>query len=188
VRSKIVADTRTVAGTLAVWGASLPAGCLYAPIEFVRKNPGTAQALANAIVRADKWIVKASAEDVARVVPESYLMGDRALYMASFEKAKEAMSPDGILSEEGARATLDALGGFDPELERERSFWNGLTPTSSRRSRTSSTRELGPRAREHHLLPELGLALPVHQPRDAAPRRALRGAGPRKSRTRCRSS
>jgi NitT/TauT family transport system substrate-binding protein len=126
---KIVADTRTVAGTQAVWGAQLPAACLYAPVEFVRRNPGTAQALANAIVRADKWIAEASAEDVARVVPESYLMGDRALYMASFEKAKEAMSPDGILSEEGARATLEALGGFDPELRKreivlERTYTN----------------------------------------------------------------
>src|SRR5487761_2169179 len=41
---KIVADTRTLKGTIAVWGAPLPAGCLYAPIEFVRKNPNTVQA------------------------------------------------------------------------------------------------------------------------------------------------
>jgi NitT/TauT family transport system substrate-binding protein len=114
---KIVADTRTLAGTEAVWGAPLPAACLYAPVEFVRKNPRTAQALANAVVRADKWIAKASAEDVVRVVPESYLLGDRALYMASFEKTKEALSPDGIISEAGARATLEALRGFDPELK-----------------------------------------------------------------------
>jgi NitT/TauT family transport system substrate-binding protein len=114
---KIIADTRTVKGTQEVWGAPLPAGCLYAPIEFVQKNPNTAQALANAIVRADKWIAKASATDVAKVVPEAYLMGDRALYLFSYDKVKEAISPDGIISDAGAKATLKSLAAFDPNIK-----------------------------------------------------------------------
>lgn len=114
---KLLADTRTVKGTQEVWGAPLPAGCLYAPIEFTQRNPNTAQALANAIVRADKWIAKASATDVAKVVPEAYLMGDRALYLFSYDKVKEAISPDGIISDAGARATLKALGAFDPNIK-----------------------------------------------------------------------
>jgi NitT/TauT family transport system substrate-binding protein len=114
---KLLADTRTLKGTQEVWGAPLPAGCLYAPIEFTRKYPNTAQALANAIVRADKWIAKASATDVAKVVPEAYLMGDRALYLFSYDKVKEAMSPDGIISDSGAKATLKALADFDPNIK-----------------------------------------------------------------------
>lgn len=110
---KIVADTRTVKGTQEVWGAALPAGCLYAPVEFVKKNPKTVQALANAIVRADKWIAKASATDVIKVVPEAYLLGDRALYMFTYDKVKEAISPDGMISDAGAKATLAALRQFD---------------------------------------------------------------------------
>lgn len=43
---KVLADTRTVKGTREVWGAPLPAGCLYAPTEFTQKYPNTAQALA----------------------------------------------------------------------------------------------------------------------------------------------
>lgn len=111
---KIVADTRTLKGTQEVWGAPLPAGCLYAPVEFVGKYPNVAQALANAIVRADKWIAKASGEDVAKAVPQTYLLGDRALYLATFEKVKEAISPDGVIADEGAAATLKALRTFDP--------------------------------------------------------------------------
>jgi NitT/TauT family transport system substrate-binding protein len=114
---KLLADTRTLKGTQEVWGAPLPAGCLYAPIEFTQKYPNTAQALANAIVRADKWIAKASATDVAKVVPEAYLMGDRALYLFSYDKVKEAMSPDGIISDAGAKATLKALADFDPNIK-----------------------------------------------------------------------
>jgi NitT/TauT family transport system substrate-binding protein len=114
---RVIADTRTVKGTVDVWGAPLPAGCLYAPIEFVQHNPHTAQALANAIVRADKWITKASATDVAKVVPESYLLGDRALYLFSYDHVKEAISTDGIISDAGAKATLKALATFVPAVK-----------------------------------------------------------------------
>jgi len=114
---KVIADTRTLKGTQEVWGAPLPAGCLYAPVEFVGKYPNVAQALANAIVRADKWIAKAGATDVAKSVPESYLLGDRALYLFSFDKVKEAISPDGMISDAGAKATLKALREFDPGVK-----------------------------------------------------------------------
>ena len=114
---KVIADTRTVKGTQEVWGAPLPAGVLHAAIEFVQKNPNTVQALANAIVRADKWIAKASATDVAKVVPESFLMGDRALYLFSFDKVKEAISPDGMISDAGAKATLQSLAAFDTAIK-----------------------------------------------------------------------
>jgi NitT/TauT family transport system substrate-binding protein len=114
---KIIADTRTVKGTQEVWGAPLPAGVLHAAIEFVQKNPNTVQALTNAIVRADKWIAKASATDVAKVVPESYLLGDRALYLFSYDKVKEAISPDGVISDAGAKATVKALAAFDPNIK-----------------------------------------------------------------------
>src|SRR5438552_12339 len=45
---KIIADTRTLRGTEQVLGGPMPAGCLYAPVDFIRKNPGTVQALTNA--------------------------------------------------------------------------------------------------------------------------------------------
>ena len=114
---KVVADTRTLKGTQEIWGSPLPAGCLHAPLEFVKKYPNVSQALANAIVRADKWIAGASATDVARVVPESYLLGDRALYLFSYDKVKEAISKDGIIPEDGAKATLKSLAAFDPNIK-----------------------------------------------------------------------
>ena len=114
---KIIADTRTVKGTQQVWGAPLPAGVLHAAVELVQKNPNTVQALTNAIVRADRWIAKASAPEVAKVVPESYLLGDRALYLFSFDKVKEAISPDGLISDTGAKATVKGLSAFDPAIK-----------------------------------------------------------------------
>ncbi|MFA5915972.1 MAG: ABC transporter substrate-binding protein [Burkholderiales bacterium] len=114
---KIVADTRTLKGTEAVWGAPLPAGCLYAPIEFVRKNPNTIQALTNAMVRADKWLAKATPQDILKTVPEAYLLGDKALYLFSYGKIKEALSLDGSISDVGAKATLKALATFDSKIK-----------------------------------------------------------------------
>ena len=114
---KVVADTRTLKGTKEIWGAPLPAGCLYAPIEFVRKNPRTVQALTNAIVRADKWIAKATAVDVVKVVPKAYLLGDESLYMSTYNNVKEAISRDGMISPAGAKATLAALRNFVPSVK-----------------------------------------------------------------------
>src|SRR5438445_495063 len=116
---KIIADTRTLKGTERVLGGPMPAGCLYAPVDFIKKNPNTVQALANAIVRADKWIHSASPQDVLRTVPESYLLADKALYLFSFNKVKEAISPDGVISDAGARTALKVIPTFNPEVKAE---------------------------------------------------------------------
>src|SRR6476661_230863 len=71
---KIVSDTRIVAEADQAFGGPMPAACLYAPQAFVAKNPANVQALANAIVRADKWIQAAGPADIVKVVPETYLL------------------------------------------------------------------------------------------------------------------
>src|SRR5215470_1966495 len=114
---KIIADTRTLKGTERVLGGPMPAGCLYAPIDFIKKHPNTVQALTNAIVRADKWIHAASPQDVLRTVPESYLLGDSALYLFSFNKVKEAISIDGTISDAGAKTALRVIPDFNPEVK-----------------------------------------------------------------------
>lgn len=117
---RIVADTRTLKGTQEVFGGPMPAACLHAPAEFVRKRPDTAQALANAIVRALKWLQTAGPSDIIKTVPESYLLGDRALYLASFDKVREAIATDGLMPEEGGRTALRALASVEPSLKVDR--------------------------------------------------------------------
>lgn len=113
---KIIADTRTLKGTEQVFGGPMPAACLYAPIAFVRNNPNTTQALTNAIVRADKWLQHASPKDILNTVPESYLLGDKTLYLFAYIKVKEAFSPDGFIPDAGPKTTLKVLPGFNPEV------------------------------------------------------------------------
>ena len=114
---KIVSDTRIVAEADKVFGGPMPAACLYAPQAFLDKNPATAQALANAIVRADKWIQAAGAADIIKAVPESFLLGDRAVYIDAFLAGKGALSPDGMFPEAGAATAVRALQSADPSLK-----------------------------------------------------------------------
>ena len=117
---KIISDTRTLKGTLEVFGGSMPAACLYAPMEFIQKNPNTCQALTNAIVRGLKWLQTSGPGDIVKTVPESYLLGDRALYLASFNKIRESISLDGIIAEDGPRTALKALASVDPAIKPEK--------------------------------------------------------------------
>lgn len=117
---KIISDTRTLKGTLAVFGGPMPAACLYAPVDFIQKNPNTCQALSNAIVHGLKWLQTAGPGDIIKTVPESYLLGDRALYLASFNKVREAIALDGIIPDEGARTALKALASFDPSIKADK--------------------------------------------------------------------
>jgi NitT/TauT family transport system substrate-binding protein len=113
---KIVSDTRIVAEAEKVFGGPMPAGCLYAPQAFIDKNPNTTQALANAIVRANKWIQAAGASEIISAVPESYLLGDRAVYIDAFLAAKGALSADGMFPDKGPDTAFRALASIDAEI------------------------------------------------------------------------
>jgi len=113
---KIISDTRVLAEAEKVFGGPMPAACLYAPQAFIDKNPGTVQALANAIVRADKWIQAAGPGEIINAVPESYLLGDRAVYIDAFLAAKGALSPDGLFPDKGPDTAFRALASVDADI------------------------------------------------------------------------
>jgi len=117
---RVVFDTRTLKGTNEVFGGPMPAACLYAPMEFLQKNPNTAQALTNAIVHGLKWLQTAGPSDIIKTVPESYLLGDRGLYLASFDKVRESIAIDGVFPEDGGKTALRALASFDATLKADK--------------------------------------------------------------------
>jgi NitT/TauT family transport system substrate-binding protein len=117
---KIISDTRTLKGTQDVFGGPMPAACLYVRSDFVRANPNTCQALSNAVVRGLKWLQTAGPSDIIKTVPENYLLGDRALYLAAFNKVREAIGLDGVMPEEGPRTALRALASFEPDVHADK--------------------------------------------------------------------
>jgi NitT/TauT family transport system substrate-binding protein len=112
-----VIDTRTEAGTRALFGGSNPAATLYMRAEFIEKNPETTQRLVNAFLKALKWLRGATAEEAAEVVPAEYHLGDKTLYVAALRNSLEAYSRDGIVSPDGMKSVLDMLKTLDPEMQ-----------------------------------------------------------------------
>lgn len=112
----VLLDTRTEAGTRALFGGPNPAATVYIKRDFATANPVTTQRTVNAFMKALKWIGQASPEDVAGVVPEEYLLGNKDLYIQAFKSSKEMYSPDGIVTLEGYNSMMGVLKTLDPEL------------------------------------------------------------------------
>ena len=117
---RIIADARTLRGTLEVFGGPMPAACLYAPLDFLRKTPNTVQALTNAIVHALKWLQTAGPSDIIKTMPESYLLGDRGLYLATFNKVRESIALDGLFPDDGGKTALRALHIVDSTINADK--------------------------------------------------------------------
>jgi NitT/TauT family transport system substrate-binding protein len=116
---KIIADTRTLKDTRDIFGGNMPAGCLYCSQAYIDANPNTVQALANAIVRADKWIQKQrdNLDAIANAVPKNYLLGEPDVYKASLRASLDGFSPDGMIPEDGAATATRALAAFVPGFD-----------------------------------------------------------------------
>jgi NitT/TauT family transport system substrate-binding protein len=115
---RIVADMRTMKGTQDFLGGPMPAACLYAPLTFVQKYPNTAQALASAIIRANRWIESVGPSELIRTVPESYLLGDRGIYLATFHAIRDSISRDGLIPDEGSKTALKLLEASTPKWDK----------------------------------------------------------------------
>src|SRR6266571_147874 len=116
---KVIAETRTPEGTQSIFGGPMPAASFYAPIDYVKKNPNTVQALTNAMVRALLWMQEASPQQILATVPEEYTLGNKAMYLFAYNNVKTAYSKDGYFSEAGAKTTLKALASFNPAVKPE---------------------------------------------------------------------
>ncbi|RFB75042.1 ABC transporter substrate-binding protein [Methylovirgula sp. 4M-Z18] len=114
---RVVIDTRTEAGTRALFGGENPAAVLYLKKDFIDKNPNTTQALVNALYKALKWIQTASPEEIANTVPEEYLLGDKALYEQAVQNSKASYSITGLIDPAGMKSTNDMLVKFDDTMK-----------------------------------------------------------------------
>src|SRR3954466_3240150 len=127
----VLSDSRTEEGTKAAFGGPYLADCLYAKTEFVRANPNTAQAIANAVVHAMQWLHTASIDEIIKSLPPEYYQADEALYRKSLEKNLAAFQWDGIVSGDAVRNVWKAISILEPELREakvdyERTYDNKL--------------------------------------------------------------
>jgi NitT/TauT family transport system substrate-binding protein len=128
---KIVVETITDKGVRDVFGGSMPAATLYARLDFIEQNPNTVQALTNAIVRALLWLQHHTTQDVLNVVPPEYLLGDKALYAASFERLRPTYSKDGLIPKKGVDNSYKVLLAHNNAVRRAPVVWINQTYTNT---------------------------------------------------------
>lgn len=109
----LVADCRTTKGTQTLLGSAVPGACLYAHGAFLQQNPATVQALSNAVIRALRWLQTASPNDLMKVIPDSFVLGDRVLYLTAINKGRDAVSSDGLMPKFAPVSALALFKGLD---------------------------------------------------------------------------
>jgi NitT/TauT family transport system substrate-binding protein len=112
-----VADSRTEKGMKEIYGGDYHASVIYITDEFVKKNPNTVQAVVNAMVRADKWIAKATPQEIVDLMPAEYKAGNPSLYKEALLKNMIGFSEDGTLSLKAAENVYKVLVQFEPSVK-----------------------------------------------------------------------
>lgn len=128
---KIVVETISEKGVRDVFGGSMPAATLYARLDYIEQNPNTIQALTNAMVRALQWLQQHSIEEVMNMLPPEYLLGDRALYAASFARLRGSYSKDGVIPKKGVDNSYKVLLAHNTAVRRAPVVWINQTYTNS---------------------------------------------------------
>ena len=112
---RIVGDARTLSGANTLFGGSVPGGCLIAPVAFLQRRAPQAQALADAVVHALKWLQTAGPADLVNALPANSWGKARSVYLTAFARARETLSPDGMMPSNGPATALRALALADPQ-------------------------------------------------------------------------
>jgi NitT/TauT family transport system substrate-binding protein len=112
-----VVDTRTEKGMNEVYGGAYHASVIYIQDEFIKKNPNTVQAVVNAIVRANRWIAKATPQQIVDLMPDEYKAGNPSLYKQGLLKNMIGYSEDGLMSMKAAENVYKILVQFEPSVK-----------------------------------------------------------------------
>lgn len=108
-----VVDTRTEAGTHAVYGGDYAASTLYMRRDFTQSNPLTTQHVVNAIVPAIAWLRSTSVDEIVSRLGLATDAGQIQLWTKILTDSREMFSPTGKFVAADAQRVLDAMTLFD---------------------------------------------------------------------------
>jgi NitT/TauT family transport system substrate-binding protein len=109
-QGRLLLDLRTPEATAAALGGPYPGACLYMAPAWVEAHRAEVQKLANALVRALRYIDTHTAADLAARLTERDLGGDRAAWIAALSAGKSMFIPDGRMPADGPANVLRVLG------------------------------------------------------------------------------
>lgn len=111
-----VADSRTEKGMQEIYGGDYHASVIYITDEYIKKYPNTVQAVVNAMVRANRWIAKATPQEIVDLMPDAYKGGNPSLYKQGLLKNMIGYSEDGQMSMKAAQNVYKVLKQFEPSV------------------------------------------------------------------------
>jgi sulfonate transport system substrate-binding protein len=112
-----VADSRTERGMKEIYGGDYHASVIYLNEDFIKKYPNTVQAVVNAMVRANRWIAKATPQQIVDLMPDEYKAGNPSLYKEGLLKNMIGYSEDGQMSMKAAENVYKVLAQFEPSVK-----------------------------------------------------------------------
>lgn len=117
--ARLLVDLRTPEVTQRALGGIYPFTCLYVRTEWLASHRVEAQKLANALVRALRFIHLHSAAEIVAVLPPSALSDPRASYVQSLALTKSMFTPDGVMPAAGPASVLRVMSTVRRELARK---------------------------------------------------------------------
>ncbi|MCP1289679.1 ABC transporter substrate-binding protein [Chromobacterium sp. S0633] len=111
-------DTRTAAGSKALFDGNYPTACLYVTRQFMRRHPETVQRLVNAFVKTLKWIYRNTAETIADKTPKEAITGDKGSFIRALKGSKAIFSSNGMMQPQDALTVQKVLSDYDENVAR----------------------------------------------------------------------
>ena len=108
-----VVDTRTKAGLDYLYGGPFAGSAISTTPDFIKNNPKTVQAFANAMVKALHWLQNASVDEIADTLPPEFYAGDKEFYKKAVQANREMLSKDGIVTPALADNTRRIIASFN---------------------------------------------------------------------------
>lgn len=103
-------DLATTEGATKALGGAWPAAGLLARADWVKKNPGTAQKVVDALVATMHWIASHSAADIANKLPAAFVQNStitKQQYIDGLTTDKGQFLPDGIMPAGGPKVIFN---------------------------------------------------------------------------------
>ena len=118
--ARILIDLRSPEATVRALGGVYPSACLYMQTKWVNTHKPVVQKLANAFVRALRYIETHDADEIATHMPAEYYAGDRDVYVQALAHGKAMFTTDGRMPESGPPTVLKVLSAFDKNVQGKR--------------------------------------------------------------------
>ena len=115
--ARVLVDLRTLEKTKDALGGTYPAASLYMPTAWVEKNKPTVQKLANAFVKALRFINTHSAAEIADKMPKDFYVGDKEGYVKALDAGKGMFTADGVMPKGGPETVLSVLSTFSKNVK-----------------------------------------------------------------------